>query len=268
MQTFGKCPQCGKGELIQGTIGYLCNYCKSVEDSCKFIIFREYFGKEMTPAIVKELLTNGKTQIFKDLKKKDGGTFAAALMLEDGKVKPSFDTTYLDGVACPKCGGKIIETGKGFSCENYHAEKPCNVYISRETAGVTISKKTAIEILSGAKTDFFLFTAKTGKKFSARLVFDKEFKLAFDYAICKCPQCGNGDIYGGDKAYGCSNYAAENKCSFTIWREIYGKTITIDIVTELCANKETKIMKGFKTQKSEAIERKLVITPEFKVIII
>ena len=266
METFGKCPQCGKGELIRGTVGYLCNYCKSVEDGCKFIIFREYFGKEITPEILKDLLTKGKTGVFKDLKKKDGGTFSAALMFEELKVKPSFDTTYLDGIACPRCGAKIIETGKFFACENFHSEIQCPVYVSRNIALKTIGREEAVTILSGNKTGFMMFKSQAGKIFTARLMLDNDGKVVFDRVICKCPVC-NGNIYGGDKAYGCSNYASENRCTFTIWREIYGKTITVDIVTELCTNRETKKMK-FKTKTGETIERKLVISPELKVIVI
>jgi ssDNA-binding Zn-finger/Zn-ribbon topoisomerase 1 len=267
METYGKCPQCGKGGLILASPGYLCNYCKSIDETCKFIIFRQYFGKEITPKIVKDLLSKGKTEVFSDLRKKDGGTFSASLMLEDLKVKPCFETACLDDVSCPKCGSKIMETGSAFACADYHSEERCMVYLSRKIAGTAIGKNDAVTMLSGEKTGFLQFTSASGKNFSARLFLDSEFKVAFDRIICKCPKC-SGDIYGGDRAYGCSNYKAADKCTFTVWREIYGKTVTPDIVSELCLNGETGVMKGFKNRQGDPVERKLFLSPEFQVMII
>ena len=268
METYGKCPKCAKGELIQGTIGYLCNYCKSLEDKCDFIIYREYFRKEITPAMIKQLLESGKTGVFRDLQKRDGGTFSASLTLENFVVKPSFETTFLDGATCPICKGKIIETGKAFMCENYHHEQSkCPVYISHTIAGTSIASNDVIALLTGLETSFLTFTSNTGKVFLAKLVLDDEGKVNFERTLCKCPKCG-GNIYGGDKAYGCSNYAAEIKCDFTIWKEIFGKKITQDIVVQLCTEKETKIMKGFKTKTGEPLERKLILSPDFRVEII
>ena len=81
METYGKCPKCEKGELIQGTIGYLCNYCKSLEDKCDLTIWKEIFGKKIIPDIVVQFCTEKKTKILRGFKTKTGEPLERKLIL-------------------------------------------------------------------------------------------------------------------------------------------------------------------------------------------
>lgn len=261
MVTFGKCPKCEKGELFQGAIGYMCNYCKSLEDKCDFILYRKYFEKEITPEILSDLITKRRSVYFTDLKNSQGKPFSAFLVLDDDyKVKPSFDEKYLN-IPCPVCGGKVTETHKSFFC------KGCSLYVYRTIAGTDITGQIDA-LLKNKKTGYLDFVSNSGKKFVARLCLGSEGKVEFDRDICTCPKCGKGIMYGGDRAYGCSNYNSTNKCTFTIWKEINGKKITAGIVVELCTKKETAIMKGFTNRQGEPVERKLVLLDDFQVAVV
>lgn len=72
--TLGSCPHCKKPvmekEKFYGCSGY--------KDGCKFTLPKEYLGKAITPAQVRKLLKNGKTDVIKGLTGKEK-TFDSAL---------------------------------------------------------------------------------------------------------------------------------------------------------------------------------------------
>jgi DNA topoisomerase-3 len=68
------------------------------------------------------------------------------------------------------------------------------------------------------------------------------------------------------KAYNCGNWK-EKGCDFSIWREIGRRDITPEEVIELCKNKVTETLKGFKKEGRE-FDGKLMINDDFKVVII
>lgn len=83
-ETRFKCPQCGKSlRKMDWGIG-----CSGYQDGCKYSISGTAYGKKLTDEQLYMLLTKGKTQTITGLKKKNGGTFAAALVLDTktGKV--------------------------------------------------------------------------------------------------------------------------------------------------------------------------------------
>ena len=201
------------------------------------------------------------------LKKKDGGTFSAALTLdkETGSVSPKSADRLLAN-KCPKCGGNVKITSKGYACENYFDDKKCALFIAATIAGQAIEQAEAEVLLKDGKTDILEgFTSSAGKDFMARLVLTADGKVEFDSNICACPKFGQGNIRGGGKTYYCSNYKGDEKCEFFIWKQINGKNVTPGIVTELCANRSTRVMKGFKTKEGQAIERALAIMPDWSV---
>lgn len=61
--------------------------------------------------------------------------------------------------------------------------------------------------------------------------------LAKQDAICKCPCCADGQIRENTKAFGCTNWNAENKCGFTIWKNTCGATLTKTDVRKLIEGK-------------------------------
>lgn len=81
-ESLGKCPLCG-GDVIENTKAFGCSNWKN---GCKYTIWKndrviESLGKRVTKPMVELLLKNGKVG-FKNLKRKDGTTFAAYLYFE------------------------------------------------------------------------------------------------------------------------------------------------------------------------------------------
>ncbi len=275
---LGTCPVCGKGEMVQGSIGYSCNYFRSLEDKCTFNIYKEYFQKEITPEIATQLITAGRTDIFDDFKNKAGDKFTARLIVADGRVHPDFVNEYLPE-PCPVCGGKVEIFHTGYGCENYHETdaaggRACPLFIRGVVCDRAITPDIAVTLLQGKKTavlDGFTSPAKpeddptgTKKQFSARLYLDDNHMVKFDNELCKCPKCG-GQIYIRDKAYNCSKYRDEAiKCSFVIWREMRGREITPDEAAQLCEKGRTETLHGFRGKEGE-YSRQLILTPDFTV---
>ena len=56
-----------------------------------------------------------------------------------------------------------------------------------------------------------------------------------------------------------------SKCDFVIWKEISQREISPEEVIQLCENKETDILTGFKDKDGNCIDRKLVLNEDFKV---
>jgi len=267
---LGVCPVCGKGKMVKGTLGYSCDYFKSMDDKCGFNIYKSYFEKELTDEIALQLIETGETEIFSDLQKKDGALFRASFRIEDGKVKPQFKNNVLD-VPCPICGKKVEELLTGYACEDYSKKNEtenrlCNIFIPKVIAGREIPQPAAEALLRGEQTQTMVgFKNRGGVEFSSRLVLTQDLNVAFSNNLCLCPKCGSGLIYVGKKAYNCSNYKNEAiKCDFTIWREMSGRLITEDEVIQLCQNKETDVLTGFMND-GVPFERKLVLNDDFKV---
>lgn len=79
-----------------------------------------------------------------------------------------------------------------------------------------------------------------------------------------CPQCKGGDVRQTPKGAGCSRW--REGCTFSIWRECYGKTLTDAQMKELVKHKSTKTIKGFKKKDgSGTYDARLVINDEWKV---
>lgn len=100
---------------------------------------------------------------------------------------------------------------------------------------------------------------------SSDVSFSKEIN-----SLGTCPFCKDGLIIEFTKSYGCSNWNKDNfKCKFSIWKIIYGKKITTNIVSQLLKNGITKKIDNLKNSKGTSFSAKLKlnndgkITPEF-----
>jgi DNA topoisomerase-3 len=89
---LGPCPQCKEGtvRLNQKAAG-----CSRWREGCKFTIWKEAFGKELSEDEIKSILKKGTTDLIQGFKKKSGnGTYNARLVLnEEFKVRLEFDNT-------------------------------------------------------------------------------------------------------------------------------------------------------------------------------
>lgn len=82
-----KCPMCGK-PIRETDKAYSCSGWK---EGCTFTVWKTIAGKKITPAQAAALLTKGRTGKISGFKKRDGGTFSAALSLVNGKVEFQFE---------------------------------------------------------------------------------------------------------------------------------------------------------------------------------
>jgi hypothetical protein len=276
LKIIGDCPVCGKGKLVEGTRGYMCNHFKSLDDKCSFTIFNSYFGKEITEEIAVQLIENGETEIFNDLHKKDGGIFSASLTIEDGFVKPKFQNKIMS-YKCPFCDADVEELANGYACVNYNTkneneERECGFYVPKTICNYHLSEKDITDIVENGETAFKedAFTSKAGNLFSSKLVLNEaDGQLQFSNVICLCPKCGNGEIYSSTKAYNCSNFKDEAiKCDFVVWKQISGRDIKVDEVIALCQNKVTSVLKGFRSKEKGEFSAKLSLNDDCKVIMI
>ena len=81
---------------------------------------------------------------------------------------------------CPKCGKKVVEYPKSFSCES--GKDGCGFVIWKTMASKAISKVQAVKLLEKGKTDLIKgFTSKAGKPFDAYLVLKEDKTVGFDF---------------------------------------------------------------------------------------
>ncbi len=84
--------------------------------------------------------------------------------------------------------------------------------------------------------------------------------------IGPCPQCKQGVVRPTPKGAGCHRW--KEGCTFTIWREQRGKTLTDGQINDLIEKGQTKLIKGFKKKDgSGTYDAKLVIGADFKVVL-
>ena len=264
LHRIGECPVCHKGQMLQGSAGWTCDYFKNLQDKCTFTIFQSYDGYVLTEDDAVELITAGKTgkRNFHTL---DGKPFTAILKLVGNKIKVVGENAILS-VRCPKCGGKVKEMQKGYACENFFKEgsEHCGVWIPKEICGRKINLTEAEECLEFGRTEVLDGFIANGKEFSSCLVLQENGNFTLDGKICKCPKCG-GFIYAGVKGYNCSNFRNMLvKCDFVIWRNIFGRKTTVEDVKMLCSQRKSGI-KEFHTKDGHTIQRAMLLNEDLQV---
>ena len=185
------CPLCG-GKIVVTTFGYGCNNYnrEDPENSCKFNI-GQIAGVKLKEAQVKELLTNGITDVISGFKSKKGTKFDAKLALgkdEEGKVTGitfvfEDKEKKLEGVTCPKCGGAILKNHFGYRCENNVRDNvdSCQFFVGK-IAGVELDEEQFRKLITEKKTDVISgFLSKKGLFFDARVKLNDEFRTEFEF---------------------------------------------------------------------------------------
>jgi DNA topoisomerase III len=145
---------------------------------------------------VTALLTRGRTGRLKGFKSKAGKSFAAELKLDEAfKVAFDFEPDPETKVApraavapktelliCPKCGlGRIIEGKKGYGCNRYR--EGCDLVVWKEIAHKTLTEKQRAALIRTGRTGIIKgFKSRSGSRFAARLKFDAEWKVVFEFA--------------------------------------------------------------------------------------
>ena len=230
-KTYGLCPVCMRGHIIQEEKSFVCNNRLS-EKPCYFRIFKSYHSTMLQEEDVRDLVEKGETHELQFINFM-GNPFRARLQVVNGKVETVFDNKYLKGV-CPVCGGRIQITENGYSCENRFSKKGrlCHFYINKMFNNRLISEEEAEQFLAGERHILDHFFTNSGVEFSAIISVNPEGYVRTCTEISVCPQCG-GNILIGTKAFNCSNFKSSN-CKFHIPRTFSGYHLTIEDVKDLC----------------------------------
>ena len=263
LHRIGKCPVCGKGQMLKGSAGWTCDYFKNLQDKCIFTIFETYSGYTLCEEDAVALIKDGRTMKH-TFYTSDGKPFVARLILEKNKVKLQSENRILK-VRCPNCGGRVIETQKGYACENFFQEEShCPLYIPRAFCERMITEEEVCTVLEKGHTEILDGFRAQGRTFSAYMVIKADGTCKLDSAVCKCPKCG-GQIYTGIKAYTCGNYSNPDiKCNFMIWRNVSGHEVTIDEAKILCREKATPVV-TFKTVDGVEYAGRIVLDSQWKI---
>lgn len=173
-----KCPLCG-GEIVVTSFGYSCsNYKKDDPASCRFGI-GQIAGVKLKEAEVKQLLTNGKTDVITGFVARTGMMFEAPLKLtKEGKIQfdfPSKPKPVETTIPCPKCRRMLFKSQWQYECE-------CGFRLFHTVAKIELSQETVQELLETGHTRDKIagFTAKNGNLFDARLKLEND-TIRFDF---------------------------------------------------------------------------------------
>ena len=149
------CPMCGS-KLMMGKYKYNCS-------SCDYEVSREIGGNTIDEKMLQNLF-DGKTTPSMTFKKKDGTSFKAKLVMQDGKL--GFD--FSSGLKCPNCEKELKVNKGGAFCE-----EECGFKLFRKVAGYELTDKDIKDLLVKGKTAKALsFTSKAGKPFEAFLTLE------------------------------------------------------------------------------------------------
>ena len=182
------CPFCG-GELRE-------NYKKFQCQNCDYGIWKIMAGRQLEPAEIESLLTNGTTPLLNGFVSKMGRPFSAVIKLDENK-KPTFDfgddekkddATAPDFTGenplglCPKCGANVYATPKAFACAKKF-EKACDFQISRVILNQEITEDEVQKLLNEKKTNLLsnFVSRRTHRKFSAFLTLNEKGEVGFAF---------------------------------------------------------------------------------------
>ena len=278
------CPACG-GAIVKTPFGYACEKRnRDVEGSCTFAIGK-MAEKDLNPAQVKELLTEGRTSTIRGFKGKSGKKFDACVALEKdeaGNYTVKFDFEHVEmkkvkDAFCPKCGGEILVVSFGYVCANRNPNTAdgCDFSIGK-IADKDLNEAQVKELLEIGRTSTIRgFKSKTGKKFDACITFDKEEDgnirgLKFDFENVeakkvkdvKCPLC-QGDIVQTPFGFGCARYSKDNpeSCRFSIGK-MAEKALNETQVKELLTQGRTSTIRGFKSKEGKKFDARVALNKD------
>lgn len=273
-----KCPVCG-GDMTTTSFGYGCSNYFNEAVKCNFSIGK-IAGLDIPEEEVKKLLTEGKTGVLDGFVGKNKKPFKAVLVMgkdENGKPNVNFDfsevpTEYVEELKCPACGGRIVKTGYGITCENRtREESPCYFSIG-EIAGKKLDMDTMAALINDRKTDVIKgFKSKSKKSFDAKLQLkegeDGKLAIVFDFEGIEpeylkdvvCPDCG-GRIMKKSIGFGCENFKADDpfSCKFFIGK-IASKQLSEANVLELLKEGHTQTIRGFKGKSGKKFDACLIL---------
>lgn len=155
---------------------------------------------------------------------------------------------------CPVCGGKIIESQKGYGCSNW--KNGCKFVIWKEICGKKLTDSQINGLLTKKKTGLIKgFVSKSGKKFDAYLILDENNKIAFSFDKPASTTAKNSELKEFGTCPKCDKTMYESSTGYSC--DGCGCTLRKDALKKLGKNKITKT-EAKKLLDGEMIEVELI----------
>jgi DNA topoisomerase-3 len=307
------CPKCG-GEIRETYKKFQC-----ANESCDFALWKIVAGRQFEIPEIETLITSKRVGPLTGFRSKAGRPFTATILLTaEHKAEFDFERNGADGAGgerndavvnpeplgnCPKCGRRVLETGKSYTCEQAIAEKngnnekkACDFRCGRIILQQPIERPQMTKLLATRKTDLLdKFISKRGRPFKAFLVLDAAGKVGFEFearrpraggsgakekarpdpppridftglqAVSTCPRCG-GRVFATEKDYVCEKSQAETKpCKFRVGRSILQRELSVEEVARLIKDGRSDLLTNFISKRGRPFSAWLVLDDRGKI---
>src|SRR5216117_385996 len=281
-EPFGVCPKCG-APIIERFKSFTCT-----NEECDFTIWKTIAGRLLSRDEFETLVRDKQVGPLGGFRSRKGKRFHAALKLSDD-FKAEFDfgpngqengaTQQVDFSAqeplgtCPKCGGRVFESGMTYLCENsVGPNKTCDFRSGKVILQRPIEREQMNKLLASGKTDLLeRFISRKGRPFKAFLVLTDKKDVGFEFekrdakakqerkpkepavkinftgkqSVGKCPKCG-GKIFETETSYICERSQADRTpCKFKLSKTILGRDIPKEQAEKLLTTGKTDLLEGF-----------------------
>jgi DNA topoisomerase-3 len=204
---LGTCPKC-RANVFDAGLNYACERAVGPKKTCRFKTGKLILQQPIEPAQLTKLLATGKTDLLSGfVSKKNGRKFEAFLVLKDGEVAFEFpprtkgparprtprpteppvklDFTGQESIGpCPRCGGRVFESETDYLCEHSQREsRPCKFKSGKTILEQPVPREQMAKLLAAGRTELLsqFISRKSGRPFSAFLVFDEKGKVGFEF---------------------------------------------------------------------------------------
>lgn len=283
-KVLGKCPKCKRDFVSLGTFACCEGFLEKNENDeklCDFALpfkfggYKDKYGnvKNSTPLSetdIKNLISGLPTKPKKFTWKEDKKSETSLILTSDFKI--GFPKPEAVG-KCPKCGGDVMKSKKGYYCKNAVGDSPTCSFLLYPVIGKTeLSEKIVKDVLEkGESEDKIKITWKSGKKspFAAPIILE-ETENGYRFApkryepekVCDCPYCEGGIIYHMPSTYECSNQK-EGKCAFRVYSTYGEANITPEDLSKMigggAVSKTVKFPDKKNKSKKKSFQTKLCI---------
>ncbi len=174
---------------------------------------------------------------------------------------------------CPKCGGRVFESGMTYVCENsVGPNRTCDFRAGKIILQQPVDREQMKKLLSTGKTDLLArIISRKGRPFKAFLVLTDKKDVGFEFekrepktkkegkpkepvakidftgkeSLGKCPKCG-GKIFETETSYMCERSQADRKpCKFKLSKTILGRDIPKKQAQKLLTMGKTDLLDNF-----------------------
>jgi hypothetical protein len=298
-EPFGRCPKCAS-PIVERFKSFTCT-----NQDCDFTIWKTIAGRLLSRDEFETLVRDKQTGPLGGFRSKKGKRFHAALKLSDD-FKAEFDfgpNGQENGAAqpvdfsrqeplgtCPKCGGRVFESGMTYVCENsVGPNKTCDFRSGKVILQRPIEREQMNKLLAGGKTDLLeRFISRKGRPFKAFLVLTGKKDVGFEFEkrdpkakkerkpkeptakidftgkepVGECPISG-GKIFETETSYICEHSQADRKpCKFKLSKTILGREIPKEQAQKLLTTGKTDLLEGFISKRGRPFSAYLKLEDE------